>query len=151
MKTALASIALLLLFAGCASNRAPERSSPDQGIGPAAERAEVRQGVESSGPTSAPWTEKVPAVLQGWREKNPSESKAVEFSAARCFARGCIVTATYRDQAAFLAASESLAKSDLFLDWPGPRYRSGAEPASGGGVVADWVFFAPESDQQEKP
>ena len=138
------ALLMAVLLVGCTTAKVATVTQ-HRPVVPRDERARMQKAIEASGPTDAPWTQEASRVLERWKAQSPRESAGVRFSEARCFVDGCIVTATYSTSAAFSIVSQSIANSDLFLDWPGARYRSPIETLPSGQLVADWIFFRPES------
>jgi len=117
-------------------------------IDAAARRAAKRAELEASGRTTAAWTRRAADVFGAGAASGPHGPIDVRFGAMECFAAGCMTTATYGDFAAFNALNQALPESEAFRLWQGSKMRTPPEQLPDGRVVADWVLFPPEGDDQ---
>jgi len=118
----------------------PLRKSP---LSPVQERERMNRYLNESGPSTEPWTKNADGIFDRWKADGKEATASVKFSSAKCFQRGCLVTATYSDFGKYQSGSQSLAESDVFQNWPGTKYRSPAEVLKDGTVNVMWVLFRP--------
>jgi len=99
------------------------------------------QDLERSGPGRPSEMASAMKAIEGWKATAPFGSNA-EFSAVRCYERGCTVTIT-RPRADVLSDAPTTDQRSRLQFWDGGVFRAGDVSAGSDKVQNTWVFFQP--------
>lgn len=102
------------------------------------------QALERSGNASAALTAGALQTVDNL--KRLPELAAAEFSDFHCYGDGCTVTATSRDASTAAAGADAIVRSEQYMFWPGPKFRSGPLPLPSGQVQTVVIFYRSEGN-----
>ena len=110
------------------------------------ERVQMVKRLVDSGPALPGTFQRAEKVVATWRDKSPPELRnKASLSSFECYRGGCVTNASYTDFMGFQSFSENFTRSEGFLAWPGPKYRSGPEVDPQTGKVSSvWILMSPE-------
>jgi hypothetical protein len=114
-------------------------------LSPTQERQRIMDYLGKSRSSGERWTSDAAKVFSRWHAEAVEAAAGTTFSRVECFEMGCTTTATYSDLRRYQVANQSLSDSDVFQNWPGPKYRSAPEVLTDGKVVVQWVLFRPDA------
>lgn len=116
---------------------------PNEGL-PISQAAKARatkaiKELVQSGPPSPVLTSDALKIVESF--KRLPELVDAELSEFRCFGDGCTVTATSKETGAAAKAAEAIMRSEQFLSWPGPKFRSGPIEAPSGQIQTVVILY----------
>lgn len=124
--------------------------APQRPLSSTEARDQVREVLQRSGRSMAPWTARVGRLLADWHTVTPQLAGRVTVGPVDCYREGCSIELTSVDRAAFEEVNESLPTTRAFMDFPGWRHRTGVVTRADGSVTATWFFMRPDGPVAER-